>query len=389
MKNFNSIAVFLLGYVRIQFSGDYCERFLNVLAANGIVFRNIQKYGGNFYITVLKKDFKKLHKLRKNCGVKIKTIKKSGIPFIINKHKFRYGMVAGLTFFILILSFLSTRLWLVKINGNNTVTEAKIDKSLDSLGIKIGMSMNKIDTDVLKLKFVISGENIAWASFNRQGSILEVNLTEFENDKTQNTASNLVAQYDAIIKRIDVQSGTVNVKIGETVSKGQLLVSGIVDYGAGSNFVSSNGKIFAEVNVNEKIVVPKNYKTYEYTGEAVDRYVVDIMGAKIPLYLGNIDEGYEKDYKTIKLKLFGGRIPLEILKVNCKKIKENTTYLSKPQAIEIAKKQIENNYINENCTDIIFISENIIEDTDSYQYSCTVKFQKDIAKREEIFFEID
>lgn len=387
MKNFNSIAVYMLGYVRIKFWGDYCERFLNVLAANSVVFRNIKKQGEYFYITVLKKDFFKLHKLRKNCGVKIKIIKKAGIPFILNKHKFRYGMVIGFAFFVLMLSFLSTRLWLIEINGNSAVSNAEIIYSINKLGIKTGMSMDKIDTDILKLKFVISGENIAWASFNRQGSVLEVNLSEFDNTKIENTPSNLIAEYDAIIKKVDIQSGTSNVKIGDTVTKGQLLISGVDNYVNGSNFVTPIGKIIAEVRVTENINIPENYKSYEYDGKTVYRYNINIMGVKLPLYLGSLKGDYEKSYNNFQCKLFNGKIPIEITNIICKKTYENTTFLNDTRAKEMAKKQIENKYLLQGCSEIIFTNESVIKVDGEYKYFCSVKFLKDIALREEIFFE--
>lgn len=388
MNNFNSIAVFFYGSVRIRIWGDYCERFLNVLAANGIVFRNISKKRENFEITLLKKDFLKLHSLRKNCNIKIKIIKKSGIPFLINKHKFRYGMVIGFIFFALTLSFLSSRLWIFKINGNSSLSETAVKTSLYNLGIKEGMSMKSIDTDILKLKFVLNGENIAWSSFNRQGSVLEVNLTEFDNSENgENTPSNLIAEYDAIIKRIDIQSGTVEVKIGDTVSKGQLLVSGIIDYGSGSSFVSSNGKIIAEVNDTIKITLPKKSINTTYSDDVFKKYNIKVMGLKIPLYLGGIDDKYHKTFKSKNVSLFGGKIPIEFTTIICAKKRENEVLLSKNEALEVLRSRVTEQFSKKNCSDIVILNEKITELENEYDYLCNIKFSKDIAKKEKIIYE--
>lgn len=388
MKNLNSIAIYVLGYVTIEFNGEYCERFLNVLAANGINFRNVKKHKDNFRITILKKDFFKLRKLRKNCNVRIKIIRKQGIPFIINKHKYRYGLLVGFVFLLFTLYLLSSKLWIIKINGNVTINDEEIIKIINELGIHEGMSMHKIDTDILKQSFILSCDNIAWASFNKQGSVLEVNLTEFKNN-TQNIASNLVAQYDGIIKKIDVQSGMVNVRIGDTVSKGQLLVSGIVNYGNGANFINPNGKIIAEVICTKTIKIPKKYESVILSDKTDKKHVLNIAGVNFPLYLGKISDNYEKEISTKKLRLFGSEIPVKISTVFCRKKYASSTVLSVDGAKRIALNDLNDMLEKENCTNIAVLDLIVKEDCDDFIFTAKIKFTKNIAINEEISYNID
>lgn len=389
MTKINSLISFLIGTVRVEISGDYCERFLNILAANCINFSGISKHKDKFQITVLKRDFHKLKKLRKNCFLKIKIIKKSGIPFIINKYRFRCGMIVGLFLFITILSVLSTRLWIIKINGNHFLDKNVIYNSLRELGVREGISMSDIDTDILKQKLILNGENIAWSSLNIQGSVLEVNLTEYNYDNTLNQPSNLVAEEDGVIKRIDVQNGNICVKNGDAVYKGQLLVSGVISFGTGSYFVNSNGKIIAEVIKTENIILPKNYSYTVTEGDKSKKYILNIVGIKIPIYFGDVSKECKIETGSTECNLFGGRIPIEITTINRKKISIMSQYLSAQEALEISKKEINEKYGNENYVNFEITDYKIEESETDYIITYRIKFLKNIAKKEIINYEIN
>ncbi|MBE6729580.1 MAG: hypothetical protein E7568_05040 [Ruminococcaceae bacterium] len=384
MISLNGLAYYLLGTVRISISGDYCERFLNVLAANSVTFNKIKKRKDNFELTLLKKDFFKLRELRKNTNVKIKIINKNGLPFLLRKYKFRYGMLTGFILFWTVLLFMSSRLWVIEINGNEIVSDNEVYSAVEKLGIKEGMSMNKIDTDILKLDFILSGENIAWSSFNKQGCVLQVNLTEFAKKDTDVEPCNLIAEYDAIIKKIDVQSGMLNVKIGDTVQKGQLLVSGIVSYGDFNRFVVSKGKILAEVSINLKEEISKNYRENILIKNTTNRYSIEIFGLNLPLYLGKLDGNYIITRKSDYLKLFGGKLPIVLHKKEYCKIQTIERQITENEAINIIKENIKNKYMPLDSNAIIYSEENIIDGQDKYIYTASIKFVKDITVKEKI-----
>ena len=74
MKTINKIPLFLMGTVRLKLTGDYCERLINILAANNISFWDFRKVGKSYCLTILKKDIFKIRFLSRNTFVKIKII---------------------------------------------------------------------------------------------------------------------------------------------------------------------------------------------------------------------------------------------------------------------------------------------------------------------------
>lgn len=381
MKTINKIPLFLMGTVRLKLTGDYCERLINILAANNISFWDFRKVGKSYCLTILKKDIFKIRFLRRNTFVKIKIIDKKGLPFFVNKYNMRYGMICGILLFIFLLSFMSTRLWVIKINGDTSIGENEILSKIYDMGIIEGISMNSIDTAFLKQNLIISSKDIAWSSFNKQGCILEVNFTKANTTDDEKIASNLIAETDAVIKKVNVQKGTAMVKIGDTVKKGQLLVSGTVDYGNGSVFETAKGEIIAEVHTQEKINIEKTEKTAVVTGKNVTKSVVNLFGIDIPLYLGSLHGDYEKHFEKENVKLFGGITPISIYKCEFMEIfytyKELNAVSAKEKAIELLLSEYKANGYEV----LKITNEKIIEKDGLYELTAEVVSNKNIAER--------
>lgn len=381
MKAINKIPLFFMGTLRLKLTGDYCERLINILAANDISFWDFRKVGKSYCLTILKKDIFKIRLLRRNTFVKVKIIDKKGLPFFINKYNMRYGMICGILLFIFLLSFMSTKLWVIKINGNTSICENEILSKISNMDIKVGMSMNSIDTAFLKQSLIISSKDIAWSSFNKQGCILEVNFTQANTSADENIASNLIAQTDAVVKKVNIQKGTAVVKIGDTVKKGQLLVSGTVDYGNGSFFETAKGEIIAEVHTKAKISVEKIERTAVTTGRNVTKSVINLFGVDIPLYLGSLHGDYEKSTEKRNIMLFGGITPINLYKCKCEEINYTYNELDVASAEEKAIEILLSEY-KANGYEVIKISnQKITINNGFYEFSADVISNKNIAER--------
>ena len=121
------------------------------------------------------------------------------------------------------------------------------------------------------------------------------------------------------------------VKAGDTVKKGDLLVSGVIENESAVKFVHSIGKI--EAKTQREIIVSADYVKKEKvkTGKIIKKRVVDFFGLKIPLYLGCVNKDYESKFDTKKLKLFGSELPLKIYTRTFELMEERTEKLNKKQ----------------------------------------------------------
>jgi hypothetical protein len=108
--------------------------------------------------------------------------------------------------------------------------------AFENHGVSVGASISSIDdSDVAE--FVVSEiDELSWAAINRKGSVVVIEVREKTPapEKYDNSVpTNLIANENGLILSIDVLSGVEEIKSGSAVTKGDLLISGVVTYADG------------------------------------------------------------------------------------------------------------------------------------------------------------
>ncbi len=336
-----------LGILDIEIYGIFPEKVLNLCEKNKISIWNIRFKKGKICCKINVKDFKKLPKIFKKQGVRLHIIKRLGFPFFTNKYKRRFGVFAGVLIFIILLNYLSTFVWVVKVEGNNTADDKEILSQCSEIGITEGISHKKFDFKIKAQELLLKSDKLSWASFNIEGCVLTLNVTEItEKDNTDTLAQNLVADSDGIITHIDVSVGNCVVKVGDTVNKGDVLVSGIIENEQGTKFVKSRGKIIAETIITETLTQNYKFKETVLTGKQKSKTVLEIFTFKIPLYLGSEKGKYDSEYNVKNLTLFDRPLPIKLYKKRFIFKTEQEVEITFETACERLAKEIEKNYPN-------------------------------------------
>ncbi len=303
----------LEGFLRVCFQGENKEKIISLCASNGITLWNTRLKGEEIESSISVRDFRLLKNLKPK-GVRVHILKKRGIPFIVNRYKHRYGIAVGVLTFFLIIQMLSSYIWIIDIKGNHKVSEEKIVNALGNIGITEGINKNKIYPKAEREKLLLELEDIAWAAINIEGSRLTVNVTEVKDKPKEKSYTNLKSGFDGTIERLDIVSGTSLVKVGQAVKKGDLLVSGIIESEDGTRFVNSKGTVTAKIE--REIKLTENYIQQKLipTGEIRRKYVVKLLGFKIPLYLGKEMGEFNAVKSEKSLKIFGNKLPIKLYK---------------------------------------------------------------------------
>ena len=249
------------GYLYVRVTAKNPEKLLNLCAAKGIPIWRVSVKGKKLYFKIGITSFKRLRIFKRNIPCKVHITKKTGLPFFVHKNKKRYGMVAGFILFFVILNIMSGYGWNICISGNKDVKSADIEASLNQIGIYEGVRISSIDPEVKRNELLLKRNDISWAAINIEGSKITVDVVETKKpDETDNAPSNLFSTDDGIIKKIEVKQGVSEVKVGDTVSKGQLLVSGVKEYDdLSAGFEKSMGSIYAEVNYVKVVSSGQSY----------------------------------------------------------------------------------------------------------------------------------
>jgi similar to stage IV sporulation protein len=99
------------------------------------------------------------------------------------------------------------------------------------------------------------------------------------------TPSNLIAAYDGQIEALQVTGGVCTVKIGDTVKKGTLLVSGVIDSRAfGYRLVRARGEVFARTTLTFQTEIPYENTEKVYTGRFFTKKSIKFFSKTIKLF---------------------------------------------------------------------------------------------------------
>ncbi|MBR7131898.1 MAG: sporulation protein YqfD [Clostridia bacterium] len=376
---------FIRGYVAVLFRGDGIERILNIAAANRISLWNTRLCKEGITACVSVKDFKKLPFVIRKSGIRVHILSRKGLPFKTAKNRKRTGLVCGAVIFFLFLEVMSGFVWQIEIRGNSAVAEAEILAACQSIGIHRGLPASKINPKVWRERLLLECDSLAWASINVEGCCVTVNVTEIQKPAEDTSAPcNLKAKADGIIKKLDVTSGNCVVKTGDTVKTGDLLVSGILERADGTEFVHSSGTVTAVTKRN--IVLEGKYKRQrrDETGKVKKKYLIDLFGLKIPLFVGGESEKYNSDLKVSTLSLFGKNLPISLYRKEFRFVREYEYTLSHSELCEFLMGELARRLKAEGIGEYEVLSSDFTENRDGVTLSALVSAEENIAVKETV-----
>ena len=222
----------LHGIVRLKMHGASPERFLNLCALAGLNVWQVKKEQADLLFSMEIRDFKRCAPLARKAGVRLHIVEKQGVPIFLWRNRKRKGWAVSFVLFFLILLFLAQFVWEIDWSGNQRYTEDELNHYLQTLRIEEGIPKSRISCAGLEEELREAFENITWVSARLHGTRLSIRLRESEvpvrREAESGEACDLAAAADARITSVVVRSGIPLVQAGDTVEKGQLLVSGTV-----------------------------------------------------------------------------------------------------------------------------------------------------------------
>lgn len=300
----NKIIHKVSGYVTVVVEGFFLEKFTNLCAKNSISFWNVRRMGTSKMIIDTKiKDFKKMKKLARKSGCKIQIKSKRGLPFKLFKYRKRKLFLIGIGVFLIIVISISSFVLNIEINGLESISEVEIRENLEELGLKKWSLKSKIDKNEIIYKMMIKRDDLSFLSVDIKGTTAIVKLVEkvkIPDIVPKDEPCDIVALKAGVIKNIEVFSGTTMVAVNDTVNKGQLLVSRVIEM---KNFpekteeVHSMARIIARVwyEQSERLMIVDNIDVSKLEVFAY-RIAYDKIKEQIPDEAEIIDEKVTYEY---------------------------------------------------------------------------------------------
>ena len=344
-----NIIRWFVGYVVFTVEGNGQERFVNLCARFGYTIWNVRRKE-HFFVSISRTKYRMLKNLAKQTGVKIRIYKKHGLSFVMHKFPNIKGMLAGLVVFIVLLSFLSTRVWSIQVEGNQELNSDLILLTAEEIGLKEGMARSKLDVLSIQNQLMIAYPEIAWIALNTKGCSVTIRIGEKEDKpdiwNSDKKVMNIKAARDGQIVRMEVTHGTPQVKVGDGVAEGQLLVSGITETKYNNLFTRATAKIIAETKHTYEIKVPLTQDEKIPTGNVIRRRALKLFGFTMPITFevepkDNNDLTYEKDLAIYRAKTNDANLPATVYEETWTEYQVQQIQLTEVQALQKAKEELE------------------------------------------------
>lgn len=263
------------------------EFIVNVCNCAGIGIRRLKNSGDGSTFFVKKRDFSAFCELMTRHCKEYKTLNDKTISGFFRRNLPRFGLYAGLAFVIFACVFYSLKVTRVEIAGNSLVSYDAIMEAVAE-AVELPCERGKVDRKSIE-QAIIALDGIASASVEQRGNTLLVNVyEELEKAEVQDKSdyTDVKSLYDGIITRVIVYSGTAAVKAGDTVKKGQTLISSdvVIDENLTAKEKASGG-IYARVWVT---------KTQVFTPTVIVRRRTGRTETAVGFF--KPDEGYKCDF---------------------------------------------------------------------------------------------
>lgn len=304
--------------VRCLVTGEETLRFVNLCRNNGIELRHLIRKENAIQMEIDAKNFKKLRPLVRKTHVKIHILDRQGPAFFFYRHRRRWWFLIGAAVCTGIIYVMSLFIWQIDIDGNSKYTDELILQALAQMNVKTGCRKSEIDLQGIEEELRIMYNEITWVSASIAGTKLQIELREGDlkisgssgggqtgnvkrvenrenNPKTQNGESetdlpaNLVADEDAVITNLVVRRGTVAVRYGDEVKKGDVLIEGkVYIYNEDEtlkkvDYLTAEGDVFGKYQELYEKHYQRKHEVRSYTGKNYRELGVAIVGKSFRL----------------------------------------------------------------------------------------------------------
>ncbi len=288
--------------------GGYAWIF-NLLSEREIPFWNLKTQGDAITFCVFVRDAQKLCEHPESTDLCVK--KENGLPDLLRRYRLRFGIPIGILVFAFLLILSGKFVWRVEISGTETVPKEEILLHLEELGCGVGSYIPHLDGYRLSKEYLQKDPRIAWISVNLVGNVAKVSVREAmlpPQKESPMQAANLVAKEDGMIVSYALSAGQTAVSVGNSVQKGELLVSGLVENKTGTyTLCCAQGEVYAQVHRTLCVEIPEKISQTVRTERKKSEKMIKIFGKTVKFSKSsrNSEVKYDTIRKVKEITLFG------------------------------------------------------------------------------------
>ena len=272
------------------------EKIFNKISQTFSVY-NVKEKDGFVEFEVDERDGDKVESLLNQQNVKIYSLVHKGFRKKMIAIFKMWGVIAGIIIACFLYALQYSFVFKIEVWGCDNLNQTEIisfvNKNLSS------RMKNLIDTKSIEIAIKDNFEQVSSVSVAIIGQSLIVNINEAVIPNEMNDDFEpLISSYDGLITQINLVQGTLNVKEGDIVRKGDILVYPYVVDGDGNEMpVQPKAEIMADVWVEQEEVFYEYQIVEQRTGRKVVCSQVTLWGLVV---YSNTSENQFENYETEK-----------------------------------------------------------------------------------------
>lgn len=379
-----------MGKITLKINGLNLNKFVDGLLAGKVELTNMERTAyDELYFEAKTKNMKKINALAKQMNLNISIIAESGVSSVLMAFLRRLGLVFGVIAVTLCSIFLTNSCFKINIevdgvSENAGAIKEEILRVLKEHNIAVGAKISGLNTRMIEKEILKGVNNVALAVVNKDGVVLNIFIKEATAPEVT-TKRNIVASESGVIESINLVSGNLLVNIGDSVTKGQVLIEcGNV----GDVFAEANGTITAKVLISGDSVGTLERVHYKRSGKFVEVRYIELFGKLIKAskiteeqakQLGNFE--IEKEERQVSCNNI---IPIKKISYRYYELIEEFTKMEYTNLIEELKESAYNvakNKLPANAPEIS-VEYKTIETEEYIKVVCNIETSLDIAIRE-------
>ena len=286
MKTIDDI---LFGRCKLRITGVLPEAVLNACAKRGIELWDYER--GDEYtvdVWVRESELAALQDIAQGCMCETSIMERKGGSRTRRFLKNHLWLLAFFCAFLSLTLFSSLFIWDIEVRGNEKLSDGEIIRALAECGVECGAYWPSLKVDLIRSEMIEKLPELAWMTVNVNGSRAVVPVSERLPDAEiydESESCDLTAKREGIIERVSALNGKPLVSVGQSVAKGDILISGGIDSITDApRFVRAYGEVIARTWHNETAVCPEIQRVKRHTGRVKRRFALKFGKNRINFY---------------------------------------------------------------------------------------------------------
>lgn len=350
-----SLINMLRGVVRVQVQGRFPERLVNLCAQQGIVFWGADWQDAHTVtLSLHARQLSAFRSLGERAGCTMEVVGGRGLPFFLRRFRRRYAFLAGLALSLLCVCLLSQVVLYVEVEGNETVSTAEILGELRRLGLRPGVYGPGLELKQMAQEALLDLKELSWLTINLHGTRAQVIVREAVQPPeivSESGWSSVVSEADGIVLRIEPHRGEALVKAGDTIAKGDVLISGTVtmrppqysDLPLRYYQTRARGKVWARTWRTLEAKIPLTAQMKDYDGGKQTCCALNFFGRHMVFYRNSSISGsfYDKITDVYPLHIpGGGLLPVSLVRERVRSYQVRSVQIDREAAQELLEREL-------------------------------------------------